>query len=692
MKIKLSFVSILFVFTTGNFVSANANNSLASAPSGITVGSITTTSILLSWNTVSGAVSYNVYKCVLPDGSYTLLISGITSTSYTDTTGTIGVNYYYKVSAVSSGGESDLSNSVAAKLLTATYTPLHTYYVATTGLDTNDGSSDHPFLTIAKALTVVVPGSDIIVRPGSYGRTSVSVSGKRGLPIRIKAETNVQVQHVANGTKVHSDESWNYTYQDFTYSTKNAVQVTTCKGFEIGQGKATSYIEIEGFEITNIGQSDNILNGIRLGRWESDPYVSNINIKNNFIHNLECYLGCTDGICGYGNYITVSGNTLWQVEGVSICLYALSNYGVIENNDLSHGIAMRMSDKTAVCGDADATRVWGANHIIRNNFIHDYVFNESEPYAEPHCDGTQSFYDDAYFSGSGIAGWPLNNLLVEGNFIYNIGQIFMCSCNIAGKISDLTFRNNIFAVTQAIGILDYGLYYVKAYNNIFYKTRFEGICFNVQKGNYAKYGEVINNIFVNSNVVTYYSNETLPTFNVNYNLYTKAYMPGTTVPAGANETYGYDISTTPLFVDPDNIDPYARNFHYLSSASALMNNGTTISSFSTDKDGNTRSGSWDLGCYEYKPTAVNVLQTNSLKIYPNPVTDNLTIEFSMINEEDVEVSLLDATGKSVKVITNRQFQQGKNTISLDMTDLPACLYFIQLKTDKNLTTQKIIKQ
>jgi hypothetical protein len=123
-----------------------------------------------------------------------------------------------------------------------------------------------------------------------------------------------------------------------------------------------------------------------------------------------------------------------------------------------------------------------------------------------------------------------------------------------------------------------------------------------------------------------------------------------------------------------------------------MNVGTTISSFSTDKDGNSRSGSWDLGCYEYMATAINVIQTNPVKIYPNPVTGNASIEFTMIKTENVEISLLDATGKSMRVITNRQFQQGKNTTSMDMTDLPAGFYFIQLRTGDKLTTQQIIKR
>jgi hypothetical protein len=180
------------------------------------------------------------------------------------------------------------------------------------------------------------------------------------------------------------------------------------------------------------------------------------------------------------------------------------------------------------------------------------------------------------------------------------------------------------------------------------------------------------------------------TFFADYNLYNFVSDGGAY--HGTHEIYNVNTTTYPLFISPDNAEFYSKNFHYL-SGQPNIDAGTTIASVSTDKDGYARIGSWDIGAYEYSVTSsVDNKNECLVKIYPNPFTDNLTIEFSMINKEDVEVSLLDATGKSVKVITNRQFQQVKNTTSLDMTDLPAGLYFIQLKTNNSLTTQKLLKQ
>ena len=67
------------------------------APSGLTVTGTTDTSASLSWSSVSGAASYNVYRNGTKTGS-------ATGTTYTDTGLSVGTSYSYTVAAVDSSG------------------------------------------------------------------------------------------------------------------------------------------------------------------------------------------------------------------------------------------------------------------------------------------------------------------------------------------------------------------------------------------------------------------------------------------------------------------------------------------------------------------------------------------------------------------------------------------------------------
>ena len=68
----------------------------------------------LTWDAVPGAESYNVYRAESEDGPYTR-INSTTATSYVNTGAKEGVTYYYKVTAVSAGGESEFSNIVSGQ-------------------------------------------------------------------------------------------------------------------------------------------------------------------------------------------------------------------------------------------------------------------------------------------------------------------------------------------------------------------------------------------------------------------------------------------------------------------------------------------------------------------------------------------------------------------------------------------------
>ena len=120
--------------TTTTFTAAAAGSGLVQAALGSVSGgaSVTVTSqisaptgvkatlrgkrIQISWQPVSGAVAYNVYRGTTPGGEGAVpFAGGQTSISYTDGAVTKGTTYYYRVSAVAANGtESTLSAEVSA--------------------------------------------------------------------------------------------------------------------------------------------------------------------------------------------------------------------------------------------------------------------------------------------------------------------------------------------------------------------------------------------------------------------------------------------------------------------------------------------------------------------------------------------------------------------------------------------------
>ena len=83
-----------------------------SAPTGVTASDGTyTNKVVVSWNSSSGATSYRVYRCTSTStASCGSSLSSPTGTSYSDTGGTPGTTYYYRVKACNSSGCSGYSS------------------------------------------------------------------------------------------------------------------------------------------------------------------------------------------------------------------------------------------------------------------------------------------------------------------------------------------------------------------------------------------------------------------------------------------------------------------------------------------------------------------------------------------------------------------------------------------------------
>jgi hypothetical protein len=90
--------------------SSSGGGTAPSAPTGVSATAQSSSSISISWNSVSGAAGYYIYRSSSTYGTYTE-VGYSPSTSYTDTGLSASTEYYYKVAAYNNNGTSSQSIS-----------------------------------------------------------------------------------------------------------------------------------------------------------------------------------------------------------------------------------------------------------------------------------------------------------------------------------------------------------------------------------------------------------------------------------------------------------------------------------------------------------------------------------------------------------------------------------------------------
>ncbi len=99
-----------------------------------------------------------------------------------------------------------------------------------------------------------------------------------------------------------------------------------------------------------------------------------------------------------------------------------------------------------------------------------------------------------------------------------------------------------------------------------------------------------------------------------------------------------------------------------------------------------------------KDTAVeNIVKTKinnySLKTYPNPFDNNITIEFNLTKKSKATLIISDENGKTVKtIISKKKLQAGNHSFSFNTSSLPKGLYICTLKTNSIRISQKVLKK
>lgn len=77
-------------------------------------------------------------------------------------------------------------------------------------------------------------------------------------------------------------------------------------------------------------------------------------------------------------------------------------------------------------------------------------------------------------------------------------------------------------------------------------------------------------------------------------------------------------------------------------------------------------------------------------LYPNPFNKNLTINFSLERQNEIEFSVYDITGRKLEHHSLGNFDSGKHSISWSAKHNSAGIYFIQLISDQIVQSRKVL--
>ena len=96
---------------------------------------------------------------------------------------------------------------------------------------------------------------------------------------------------------------------------------------------------------------------------------------------------------------------------------------------------------------------------------------------------------------------------------------------------------------------------------------------------------------------------------------------------------------------------------------------------------------------EYQTLGVETIDQpiNYISVYPNPASDELTINYQLKKSAVVNINLIDLQGKQHMVLNKETNAMGIQTESLNISHLPPGVYFLRLQAGNDVVTKKVVK-
>lgn len=123
----------------------------------------------------------------------------------------------------------------------------------------------------------------------------------------------------------------------------------------------------------------------------------------------------------------------------------------------------------------------------------------------------------------------------------------------------------------------------------------------------------------------------------------------------------------------------------------IENIGNDRVSFTFSSDGKLNEKGWEIE-YTTSKTAVEEYEAvSNLNVYPNPTSDFIKVNFEAERSNFVEINVYTITGQSLYSNTLTNFYGNYNN-SIDVSNFAKGIYLLSVRTDKGVSTRKIVVQ
>ncbi len=515
-----------------------------------------------------------------------------------------------------------------------------TYYVSTSGSDSNSGSMSAPWLTIQHAANTVTAGATVYVFGGVYGE-AVTFPSSGTARARITFQSYPGQTAVLDGTSVacctsNPPSSGNNTQGLITIVNQSYITVS---GFELRSFSTTKSAAVPaGVWITGSGAGVELLNnlvhdittsaekngnafGIAAYGTSQTP-ISRLVIDGNEVYNLKTGESESVNVDGNVTNFSITNNLVHDndnigidaigYEGVGPVGYDEAMYGEISGNTV-YNISGIDNAGEGDSYDADGVYCDGCAYVtIENNLIHNVDYGIEVASEHKICQSNGTEWSGPNGTGKkGKSDYPCNGryVTVRNNVVYDSNA---CGISIGGYSNNVGGTANTVIVNNTL------------YNN---NTKNQSSEFQIQFHSGSAQANIFENnvVYAGKQNVWIYSfvkpttTYPAPPATLNWNLYYSAagYVKGTSIQwAGVSnyKTYATYQSTTGEDEDSGNADPLFVNlgatppdFDIAAGSPAVNSGGTSLSCSDGWCNGSSIYGSADfLGNPRMKGSSIDI--------------------------------------------------------------------------------------